>query len=169
MARFASSGSQWRRLGPLALIGATCLTLAGVTVTALDRQRATPDLTRITAERARLERSRQQLEALPPVRSIHWQMRQLRQIARALPDISEMEAIEADPDLYPEAVRQRIGSFGGTVWKVALRGSLSSVIQLCRIAQPLMPLIVDEVQGSEGIARAALFVLGANPSYGEDA
>ena len=74
-----------------------------------------------------------------------------------------MKAIEADPSLYPEAIRRRIGSFGGTVWKVALRGAFPSVVRLCRITQPRMPLIVDEIQAAGGIAHAVLFVLGASP------
>ena len=151
------------------LIGTLCLILTGMVVTALDRKRATPDLARISERHAQLEQSRRQLEALPPVRPIHWQMRQLRQLARALPGVHEMKAIEMDPTLYPETVRQRIGNFGGTVWKVALRGSLTSVIWLCRLAQPLVPLIVDEVRAAGGTAHAVLFVLGANPQVGDEA
>ncbi len=145
------------------LIGTLCLTLTGLVVAVLDQKRTTPDLGRISKQHAQLDQSRRQLEILPPVRPIHWQMRQLNQLARTLPGIHEMKAIEADPDLYPEAVRERIGSFGGTVWKVALRGSLPDVIWLCRTAQPLVPLIVDEVRAGGGIAHAVLFVLGANP------
>lgn len=166
MARFALPGSRWRRQGLPVLIGALCLILTGLVVTALDRKRVTPDLTRISERHAQLERSRQELESLPPVRPIHWQMRQLRQLAWTLPGVHEMKAIETDPALYPEAVRQRIGSFGGTVWKVALRGSLTSVVWLCRIAQPLVPLIVDEIRTAGGTAYAVLFVLGANPDAG---
>ena len=169
MARFTLSGSRWRRQGLPATVGVAGLILTGLIVTTIDQKRVTPDLAGIAERHARLERSLRQLEALPPVRPIHWQMRQLRQLARTLPGISEMRVIEADPDLYSETVRQRIGSFGGTVWKVALRGSLSSVIWLCRVAQPLTPMIVDEVQASDGIARATLFVLGANPEIGSDA
>ena len=169
MARFALSGSQWRRQGLRALIGALCLTLTGLVVATLDRKRTTPDLAWISERHAQLAQSRRQLETLPPVRPIHWQMRQLRQLARTLPGIHGIKAIEADPDLYPEAVRQRIGSFGGTVWKVALRGSLPDVIWLCRTAQPLVSLIVDEVETEGGIARAVLFLLGANPHVGDEA
>ena len=151
------------------LIGTLCLTLTGLVVTALDRKRVTPDLTRISERHAQLEQSRRQLEGLPPVRPIHWQMRQLRQLAWALPGIHEMKAIEANPDVYPEAVRQRVGSFGGTVWKVALQGSLLSVIWLCRVAQSQVPLIVDEVQVAGKTAHAVLFVLGANPDVGGEA
>ena len=75
-----------------------------------------------------------------------------------------MKVIEADPGSYPEAVQRRIGSFGGTVWKIALRGTFPSVVWLCRIAQPQVPLIVDEVRASGGIAHAVLFMLGANPN-----
>ena len=169
MARFALPGSQWRRQGLHALIGALCLALTGLVVATLDRKRTTPDLVRISEQHAQVAQSRRQLENLPPVRPIHWQMRQLRQLARTLPGIHEIKAIEADPDLYPEAVRQRIGSFGGTVWKVALRGSLPDVIWLCRTAQPLVSLIVDEVGTGGGIAHAVLFVLGANPHIGDEA
>ena len=148
------------------LIGVLCLTLTGLVVAVLDQKRTTPDLDRISKQHAQLEKSRRQLEILPPVRPIHWQMRQLNQLARTLPGIHEMKAIEADPDLYSEAVRERIGSFGGTIWKVALRGSLPDVIWLCRTAQPLVPLIVDEVKAGGGTAHAMLFVLGANPDIG---
>lgn len=148
------------------LIGTLCLTLTGLVVAVLDQKRTTPDLSRISKQHAQLDQSRRQLEILPPVRPIHWQMRQLNQLARTLPGIHEMKAIEANPDLYPEAVRERIGSFGGTVWKVALRGSLPGVIWLCRTAQPLMPLIVDEVRAGGETAHAVLFVLGANPDIG---
>ena len=148
------------------LVGVLCLTLTGLVVAALDRKRTTPDLARISERHAQLEQTRRQLETLPPVRPIHWQVRQLRQLAWALPGVHEMKAIEADPGLYPEAVRQRIGSFGGTVWKVALRGALPDVIWLCRTAQPLVPLIVDEVRAAGGTAHAVLFVLGANPDVG---
>lgn len=151
------------------LIGALCLTLTGLTVIALDRKRVTPDLIRISKRHAQLEQSRRQLEGLSPVRPIHWQMRQLRQLAWTLPGVHEIKAIEADPDLYPEAVRQRIGSFGGTVWKVALRGSLPSVIWLCRIAQSQVPLIVDEIRAAGQTAHAVLFVLGTNPDVGGEA
>ncbi len=148
------------------LIGTLCLTLTGLVVAVLDQKRTTPDLSQISKQHAQLDQSRRQLEILPPVRPIHWQMRQLNQLARTLPGIHEMKAIEANPDLYPEAIRERIGSFGGTVWKVALRGSLPGVIWLCRTAQPLMPLIVDEVRAGGGTAHAVLFVLGANPDIG---
>ena len=169
MARFALSGSRWQRQGLPVLIGALCLTITGLVVTALDRKRATPDLARISERHAQLEQSRRQLESLPPVHPIHWQVRQLRQLAWALPGVHEMKAIGADPTLYPEAVRQRLGSFGGTVWKVALRGSLTSVVWLCRIAQPLVPLIVDEVRAAGGTAHAVLFVLGTDPEVGNEA
>lgn len=145
------------------LFGILCLSLAGLAVTVIDQKRATPDLTAISEQYERLVQSRQRLENLPPVRPIHWQLRQLRQLARTLPGIHQMKAIEADPSLYPEAVQQRIGSFGGAVWKVALRGAFSSVIWLCQTAQPWMPLIVDEVQAAGGIAHVVLFVLGASP------
>ena len=151
------------------LIGALCLTFTSLTVIALDRKRVTPDLIRISERHAQLEQSRRQLEGLSPVRPIHWQMRQLRQLAWTLPGVHEIKAIEADPDLYPEAVRQRIGSFGGTVWKVALRGSLPSVIWLCRIAQSQVPLIVDEIRAAGETAHAVLFVLGTNPDVGGEA
>lgn len=151
------------------LLGALCLTLTGLVVTALDRKRVTPDLVRISERHAQLEHSRRQLETLPPVRPIHWQMRQLRQLAWTLPGVHEMKAIETDPALYPEAVRRRIGSFGGTVWKVALKGSLASVVWLCRTAQPLVPLIVDEIRATGATAHAVLFVLGANPDVGGEA
>ena len=151
------------------LIGALCLVVTGLVVAALDRKRVTPDLARISERHAQLEKSRRQLETLPPVRPIHWQVRQLRQLAWTLPEVHEMKAIEANPAHYPEAVRQRIGSFGGTVWKVALRGSLTSVIWLCRVVQPRVPLIVDEVRAVGGTAHAVLFVLGANPDAGGEA
>ena len=148
------------------LVGALCLALTGLAVAALDRKRTTPDLDRISRQHAQLEQSRRRLEALPPVRPIHWQMRRLSQLARTLPGIREMKAIEADPDLYPAAVRERIGSFGGTVWKVALQGSLPDVVWLCRAAQPQVPLIVDEIRSAGGTVHALLFVLGANPEVG---
>ena len=148
MVRFTLSGSRWQRQGLPALFGLLCLGLTGLAVTVLDQKRVTPDLAGISEQYARLAQSRQQLEDLPPVRPIHWHLRQLRQLARALPGVHEVKAIEADPDLYPEAVRQRIGSFGGTVWKVALRGAFPAVIWLCRAAQPRMPLIVDEVRAA---------------------
>ena len=170
MARFALPGSRLLlRQGLPVLIGALCLILTGLVVATLDRKRTTPDLARIAARHAQLEQSRRQIEVLPPVRPIHWQMRQLRQLARILPGIHEMKAIEADPERYPEAVRRRIGRFGGTVWKVALRGSLPDLIWLCRTAQPLVPLIVDEVGTGGGTAHAVLFVLGANPDAGGEA
>lgn len=150
------------------LIGALCLTLTGLVVAMLDQKRTTPDLGRISKQHAQLEQSRRQLETLPPVRPIHRQMRQLNQLARTLPGIHKMKVIEADPDLYPEAVRERIGSFGGAVWKVALRGSLPDVIWLCRTAQPLVPLIVDQVRAGGGTAHAVLFVFGANPDIGSE-
>lgn len=145
------------------LFGILCLGLAGLAVTVLDRKRVAPDLAGISGQYARLVQSRQRLESLPPVRPIHWQLRRLRQLTRALPGVHEMKVIEADPNLYPEAVRRRIGSFGGTVWKVALRGTFPSVVWLCRTAQPQVPLIVDEIRASAGIAHAVLFMLGANP------
>lgn len=163
MARFALSGSRWRRHGLPALFGILCLSLAGLAVTILDRKRVTPDLAGISEQHARFVQSRQRLESLPPVRPIHWQLRQLRQLARALPGVHEVKVIEADPGFYPEAVQRRIGSFGGTVWKVALRGTFTSVVWLCRIAQPQVPLIVDEIRASDGIAHAVLFMLGASP------
>lgn len=163
MARFALSGSRWRQQGLPALFGILCLSLAGLVVITLDQKRATPDLTGISEQYARLVQSRQRLESLPPVRPIHWQLRQLRQLARALPGVHEMKVVEADPSSYPEAVQRRIGSFGGTVWKVALRGTFPSVVWLCRTAQPQVPLIVDEIRASGGIAHAVLFMLGADP------
>ena len=169
MARYALSGNRWRRQGLPVLIGTLCLVLTALTVAALDRKRVAPDLARISERHARLEQSRRQLEGLPPVRPIHWQMRQLRQLAWNLPGVHEIKAIEADPDFYPEAVRQRIGSFGGAVWKVALQGSLLSVIWLCRIAQPQVSLIVDEVRTAGETAHAVLFVLGASPDAGDEA
>ena len=150
------------------LFGILCLSLTGLAVTVLDQRRATPDLTAISKQYARLAQSRQRLESLPPVRPIHWQLQQLRQLAQTLPGVHEMKVIEADPSLYPEAVQRRIGSFGGTVWKVALRGAFPSVVWLCRIAQPQMPLIVDDIQAAGGIARAVLFVLGANPNVRDE-
>ena len=164
MARFALSGSWWQQQGLPALFGILCLGLAGLVVTMLDQKRATPDLTGISEQYARFVQSRQRLESLPPVRPIHWQLRQLHQLAQTLPGVHEMKAIEADPNLYPEAVQRRIGSFGGTVWKIALRGTFPSVVWLCRIAQPQVPLIVDEIRASGGIAHAVLFMLGANPN-----
>lgn len=163
MVHFALSGSRWQRQGLPVLFGILCLSLAGLAVTVIDQRRATPDLAAISEQYARLAQSRQRLENLPPVRPIHWQLRQLRQLAQALPGVHEIKAIETDSSLYPEAVQRQIGSFGGTVWKVALRGAFPSVVWLCRIAQPRMPLIVDEVQAAGGIARAVLFVLGASP------
>lgn len=145
------------------LFGILCLSLAGLVVTILDQKRVTPDLAAISKQYARLAQSRQRLESLPPVRPIHWQLQQLRQLVRTLPGVHEMKVIEAGPRSYPEAVQRRIGSFGGTVWKVALRGTFPSVVWLCRIAQPQVPLIVDEIRASGGIAHAVLFVLGANP------
>ena len=169
MARYTLPGNRWQRQGLPVLIGILCLALTGLGVTALDRKRVTPDLARISERHAQLEESRRQLEGLPPVRPIHWQMRQLRQLAWSLPGVHKIKAIEAGPDLYPEAVRQRIGSFGGTVWKVALQGSLLSVIWLCRTAQSQVPLIVDEVRATGGVAHAVLFVLGASPDVGGEA
>ncbi len=145
------------------LFGLLCLSLAGLAVIMLDQRRATPDLAGISGQYAQLVLSRQRLESLPPVRPVHWQLRQLRQLARALPGVHELHAIEADPARYPDAVRQRIGSFGGTVWKVALRGTFPSIVWLCRAAQSRMPLIVDEIRAADGIAQAVLFVLGASP------
>ncbi|MDE0153692.1 MAG: hypothetical protein OXN23_07585 [Gammaproteobacteria bacterium] len=163
MARFALSGSRWQPQGLFVLFGILCLSLAGLAVTVLDQKRVTPDLAVISEQYAQLVQSRQRLESLPPVRPIHWQLRRLRQLARALPGVHEMKVIEADPSFYPEAVQQRIGSFGGTVWKVALRGTFPSVVWLCRIAQPQVPLIVDEIRASGGVAHVVLFMLGANP------
>ena len=163
MARFALSGSRWQQQGLPALFGILCLGLAGLVVIMLDQKRATPDLAGISEQYARFVQSRQRLENLPPVRPIHWQLRQLRQLARTLPGVHEMKVIEANPSFYPEAVQQRIGSFGGTVWKIALRGTFPSVVWLCRIAQPQVPLIVDEIRASGGIAHAVLFMLGASP------
>lgn len=145
------------------LFGILCLSLAGLAVTVLDQKRATPDLAGISEQYARLVQSRQRLESLPPVRPVHWQLRRLRQLTRALPGVHEMKVIEADPSHYPEAVQRRIGNFGGTVWKVALRGTFPSVVWLCRIAQPQVPLIVDEIRALGGIAHAVLFILGASP------
>lgn len=163
MARFALSGSRWRQQGLPALFGILCLSLAGLVVTMLDQKRVTPDLAGISERYTQLVQSRQRLESLPPVRPIHWQLRQLRQLARVLSGVHEMKVVEADPNFYPEAVRRRIGSFGGTVWKVALRGTFPSVVWLCQIAQPQLPLIVDEIRASGGIAHAVLFMLGASP------
>lgn len=151
------------------LAGTLCLALTGLVVHTLDQKRVTPDLAGISERHAQLEQTRQKLEGLPPVRPIHWQMRQLRQLAQTLPGIHEIKAVEAGPNLYPEAVRQRIGSFGGTVWKVALQGSLPSVIWLCRAAQPQVPLLVDEMQITGKTAHAVLFVLGARPETGGEA
>ena len=145
------------------LFSILCLSFAGLVVTMLDQKRATPDLVGISEQYARFVQSRQRLESLPPVRPIHWQLRQLRQLARALPGVHEMKVIEADPSFYSEAVQRRIGSFGGTVWKVALRGTFPSIVWLCRTAQPQVPLIVDEIRTSGGTAHAVLFVLGADP------
>ena len=163
MARFALSGSRWQPQGLFVLFGILCLSLAGLVVTVFDQKRVTPDLVGISGQYARLVQSRQRLESLPPVRPIHWQLRRLRQLAQALPGMHEMKVIKADPSFYPEAVQKRIGSFGGTVWKVALRGTFPSVVWLCRIGQPQVPLIVDEIRASGGIAHAVLFMLGANP------
>lgn len=160
---FASSGSRWRRRGLPALVGALCLTVTTAVVVALDQNRVTPDLARISERYAQLEQSRRRLEALPPVRPVHWQLRRLRRLARALPDMHGLKVIEADPTHYSEVVQEKIGGFGGTVWKVAAQGSFSSVVWLCRTAQPLMPLIVDTVQAQGGTANAVLFVLGAPP------
>ena len=163
MARFTLSGSRWRRHGLATLIGGLFLAITISVVITLDRQRATPNLSRISQQYAQLEQARKRLEALPPVHPIHWQMQRLHLLAKVLPGVHEMRAIEADPNLYPEAVGRKIGSFGGTVWKVALQGSFTSVIWLCRTAQPLMPIIVDSIQAGNGTAHAVLFVLGADP------
>ncbi len=164
MARFALSGSRWQQQGLPTLFGILCLSLAGLVVIMLDQKRVTPDLAGISEQYARFVQSRQRLESLPPVRPIHWQLRRLRQLAQTLPGVHEMKVIEADPSFYPEAVQRRIGSFGGTVWKVALRGTFTSVVWLCRTAQPQVPLIVDEIRASGGIAHAVLFMLGASPN-----
>lgn len=137
--------------------------MTGLAVIVIDRGRATPDLAAISEQYTRLAHSRKQLENLPPVRPIHWQLQHLRQLAQVLPGVHEMKAIETDPDSYPEAVQRRIGSFGGTVWKVALRGTFPSTVWLCRIAQSRMPLIVDDIQVSGGLAQVGLFILGASP------
>ena len=165
MARFTSLGSPWRQYRLFALAGVLCLTATVTIVTALDRQRVDPDLTRISHQRDELAKARHRLETLPPVRPIHWQMRKLRRLAQILPHLGEMEAIEADPDHYPEAVARRIGNFGGVTWKIAVRGSFTSVVELCRMAQPLMPLIVDSIKAGNGSAHAVLFILGARPGY----
>ena len=164
MAHFALFGSRIRQHGPTVLAGGLCLAVAATAVTLLDRQRVFPDLAQISQRHTALEQARQRLEALPPVQPIHWQMQRLRQLAQATPGIHAIQALEATPHDYSVAISQRIGSFGGSIWQVAVQGSFASVIQLCRIAQPLMPLIVDSFSVRDGVAHAMLFVLGTRPS-----
>ena len=164
MAHFRLSGSHLRRLGPIVLASGLCLAVTVTAVLLLERQRVAPDLPQISQQHAILEQARQRLEALPPVQPVHWQMRRLRLLAQVTPGIHDLQTIAAAPQDYSETVNQRLGNFGGAVWQVSVQGSFAAIVQLCRTAQPLMPLIVDSIRVRSDVARATLFVLGARPS-----
>ncbi len=157
MVRFSLSGSRkWQYV----LAVAFCLAVTFAAVRALDRQRAAPDLERLALQHAQLEQTLAQLEARPPAQPVHWHMQRLRQLARTLPNLDELKAVKADSQRYPEPLGRHIRDFGGEVWKVAAQGPLLSVVALCRMAQPLMPLVVDSVQARDDKAQAVLFVVG---------
>ena len=141
-------------------MAALCLAATFAAVQVLDRQRAAPDLERMARQHAQLERMLAQLEARPAAQPVHWHMQRLRQLARTLPDLGELKAVKTDAQRYPEPLDRHVRDFGGEVWKVAAQGPLLSVIALCRMAQPLMPLVVDSIQARDGKAQAVLFVVG---------
>lgn len=159
MVRCAWPGSaalRRRGLGALAAAGGLALTLGAVLH--MDRQRPLPDLARLAAQRAQLDAAHRRLQALPPVRPVHQQMRRLRQLARTLPGLEPIQAVRAEPDAagaarWPE-------HFGGEVWRAALAGPLLSVAALCRLAQPAIPLLVDSIEARGGRARAVVLVFG---------
>ena len=163
MVRCAWPGSaalRRRGLGALAAAGGLALTLGAVLH--IDRQRPPPDLARLAAQRAQLEAAHSRLQALPPVRPVHHQMRRLRQLARTLPGLEPIAAVRAEPDAagvprWPE-------HFGGEVWRAALAGPLLSVASLCRLAQPALPLLVDTIEAHGGRARAEVLVFGTAPA-----
>jgi len=123
--------------------------------------RTTPDLGALSTHNTQLEQTRERLEVMPPTQPIHWQVKRLQALSKVLPEISAFQAVEADPNNYSEAIAQRIGNFGGVVWKVAMKGSFLSLTMLCRIAQARIPLLIDSVRAENGQAHVVLFVLGA--------
>ena len=158
MVRFTLPGSRRWQYG---LAAALCLAATFAVVRALDRQRNAPELDRLEREHAQLAQTLAQMEARPPAYPVHWHMRRLRQLARTLPNLAELKAVKADPQRYPEPLSRHTRDFGGEVWKVAVQGPLLSAVALCRMAQPLMPLVVDSIRVRDGQAQLVLFVVGA--------
>ncbi len=164
---FAWFGNAWRRRAWAAALGVG-LTIGLVYM--LDQKRLPPDLTSLTQQRTHLLELRAQLAHLPPAQSVHQHILQLRTLAQTLPYIKDLKAISSSPEQAPEIFKSHLQQFGGEIGKVAVRGSLLSVIALCRTAQQLMPLAVDTLKVQNRLAHVTLYVLGApNPDRGGDA
>ena len=161
MDRFSSLGKAVRRFAPALLGPAVCLTLAATFVGVLEQRRLAPDLATLNAQLTGLEQDYQRLQQRAPIAPIHQQMKRLRQLAQTLPGLPPLQAVRSTGE-SAEPVRELTGGFAGAVWKVALKGHFTSVIALCRMAQPVMPLIVDSIQVRGRTAHVVLFLLGTD-------
>ncbi len=156
-----SAGNAWPRRMLVVLIAVISSGSISAGVLVRDAARESVNLDGLAAHVSRLQQRHERLQQMPPSQPIHWQIHRLRALAQTLPDITAFQVVAADPDTYSPELAEHIGQFGGTVWKIAAKGSLLSLASLCRTSHHEIPLIVDSVHANNGTAHVLLYVLGA--------
>ena len=162
-----SAGNPWQRRMLMALIAVVCCGSISAGVLLRERARTTVDLDTLAAHFAQLQQRHERLQRMPPSQPVHEQIRRLRALAQVLPNIVAFQVGPATPDNYSAELAEYIGHFGGTVWKVAMKGSLLSLAALCRTAQSEIPLVVDSIRVENDTAHVLLYVLGAPANSSE--